>query len=112
MNLLDLMEGRALRDAGMARVIENQDDAWRRGYRTHAAAFLSRAQPGDTFTGEALRLYVAPLIGQPSHHNAWGAMAASHIRQWLKAGQIEMTGFERAKSAQAHARQYPLYSVR
>lgn len=49
--------------------------------RVYAAAEdLAVTCPGLVVTGEMLREALAPLIGAPHHHNAWGAAIASLVR--------------------------------
>jgi hypothetical protein len=41
---------------------------------------------------------------EPHHPNAWAAMASSMLRQWLRDGEIKITGKVRlAKTATRHA---------
>src|SRR5262245_42811082 len=102
--LLDLIEARARRDAGVHTVLANQDDEWRDAYRAAAAVFLRSRGPGDTFIGEDLRIFALETgIGAPRHPNAWGAMARAVLNEWHKAERIERCGWAPARAAASHA---------
>lgn len=55
------------------------------------------------FTNTNIRFWLTPLIGNPSHPNAWGAFIMKCIRAGLllDTGKISRTG--------AHARKQPVY---
>lgn len=58
------------------------------------------------FTGEELRQRITPLMGHPSHHNAWGSV----IRTAIKRGLIEGTGqYKKMTTVKSHARATAVY---
>jgi hypothetical protein len=112
--ILDYIEAAKARDAGMASVLENERAEWRTLYRGLADYFLNDRDPGCVFTGEDLRLEMVRLYAMPAPHhpNAWGAMAGSVIRDWLRCGLIEQDGMAHARSVATHAHRYVRYRVR
>lgn len=102
---------RQARDAGMKTVEANQTDAWREAYRTAAQRFIDDKRIGFEFIGEDIRLAVQPIIGDPTHHNAWGAMAGAALKRWQKDERIELVGVRRCSTTDSHARLSPLYRV-
>lgn len=72
-----------------------------------ARAEVPKCDLGD-FTGEELREWLVPRIGEPHHNNAHGALVA----QLVKGGIIERTGGFRAMTGEkAHARQTAVYRL-
>lgn len=112
--LLDLMEGRAARDAGIRLVLEHQDEEWKEAYRTAADAFLLELRPGDEFQGEDIRAWaIAGGLEQPRDPHAWSGMAGSVLTRWRKQGAIERTpGGGQAKAKKSHASWQQRYRVR
>lgn len=109
---LDLFAAKAKRDKAIRRVVRNQDETWKQLYRHHAVKFLESRIPIDLeFTGEDLRIYLEPIIGRPTHHNAWGGMASGVLRGWLRDKKITEGGMAHMKGARSHARRTPLYHV-
>jgi hypothetical protein len=99
-----MLTGKDLRDAGIEQVLLSEDH-WRDIYKRTLNAWFIRKPHGHRFTGETLRR-VARFTGMPDPHhvNAWSAMAASMIRQWLRDGEIIITGKIRlAKTPTRHA---------
>lgn len=89
------------RDAVLARVAQNSAP-W---IEQAVGAFRASAMP-DEFTGEMIRGVVEKAIGQPHHHNAWGALTMTLARRKL----IEATGaYTAMRSARSHARSTRLY---
>lgn len=91
-------EGIALKDAGVKKVLSN-NDAW-----ADAAFEVVKALPvGWTGTGEDIRNKVGAL---PSHPNAWGGL----INRALKADLIFPTGeYTAMKNKNSHGRRTPVY---
>lgn len=104
LDLFDLPRGRALRNAGMASVKDHAGEHWRELYRGAITRWFDRLETGHPFSSETLRTVArAAGVGEPHHYNAWSAMAGSHIRQWLRTGQVAITGEGQAQRPQAHA---------
>jgi hypothetical protein len=102
--------GEDLRDAGIEQVLLSEGH-WRDIYRRTLNAWFIRKPHGFIFTGESLRR-VGRFVGmpEPHHPNAWGAMASSMLRQWMRDGEIKLTGkFRLAKSPATHAHAYREY---
>jgi hypothetical protein len=90
----------ASRDAGIAQVLENQEQGWR-----DEARDIVRGMSGD-FTGEDIRLACESVGATPKHHNAWGGFIMSLVRGHV----IEPTGEYRAMRAKgSHARKTQVY---
>lgn len=105
-----MSDGEDGRDEGMALVLENTPEEWKRAYWALCVAWFVAQPVGSVFNGEALRLNAeAQGLEDPHHQNAWSAMAGSYLRSALKAGLIERHSLSKATSAQAHARNYPSY---
>lgn len=102
---------RSARNAGMKSVEDNQSKAWREAYRMAAQNFIDRKPLGSEFIGEDIRIAVQPIIGAPTHHNAWGAMAGSVLKRWQKDERIALVGVRRCTTTDSHARLSPLYRV-
>lgn len=95
---LDLLSsGPALRDAGVARVDANADEAWKQradAVIRHLAAVTFRT--GGHFCMEDVRRWVG---SEPHHFNAWGARVLAAKRHGL----IEVVGESTATRPEAHA---------
>jgi len=60
------------------------------------------------WTGEDIRLAIEEQIGKPHHHNAWGALISSAIRDKL----IIPTGkYVAMRTVKSHARKTPVYRI-
>lgn len=103
--------GADLRDAGIAQVLDNQDDDWIESAREWTRHFIATLPEGQYFTGEDVRLYAQDRAGKPKHHNAWGGVIGGAIREAVKDCRIELAGVTRAGQRSAHARLYPRYVV-
>lgn len=74
-----------------------------------ALVAVSDLRAGVDLTGEDIRLRVADRVGNPHHHNAWGAL----IKAAIKADLITPTGKHRAmQTVRSHARRTPVYYIR
>lgn len=105
------MYGIALRDEGMAKVVNAADDMWKALYKAHAVHFINARHIDETFLGEDVRRAIEPHIGKPHHPNAWGAMARAVIQRWIKDGFVAVDGMGHAKDAKSHASLLPRYRV-
>jgi hypothetical protein len=98
----------AERDAGIFNVTINNKEWMRQALlkcMEWRLAALRDARPSN-FLSEDLRNALAPIIGEPSHHNAWGALT----RVLADKNIIEPTGAHRPmKSRTSHARMTPSY---
>lgn len=71
-----------------------------------AMAALEGLELEGEFTGEDIRHMVVEIVGDPHHHNTWGAL----IKQAVERGIIEETGeFVQMQDKQSHARRSPVY---
>lgn len=107
-----MLEGAILRDEGIAKVLANQTDDWKDKARSSSRDFIFRLPVGASFTGEDVRLAAQTVAGQPIHHNAWGGIIGSAIKDALRIGFVELVGLAPARSKSAHARRYPQYRVK
>ena len=98
-DLLDLMQGRKLRDAGMTSVNANESELWKQAADD---VILELADSGKQFTADDVRSRVGD---PPHHHNAMGARFGT----WAKRGRIRIVGFTHMARPNAHARRTPLY---
>jgi hypothetical protein len=103
-NFPDPDEARNARDEGMDQVLGNEREKW----KLQATTIVSQQPPAVRvpFTGESLRLFVYPLIGQPHHRNVWGAM----FGKWIKEGRVIKNGDASwMKTKISHGRKTDLY---
>jgi|688.fasta_scaffold17039_6 hypothetical protein len=98
-----------MRDFGMQQVQQHQTTEWRVAYNDAITAWFESLPAGSEFIGEEMRQAVEPITGQPTHVNAWGAMAGSALRRWTKTERVALVGVRRATVTSSHARLYPLY---
>jgi hypothetical protein len=69
---------------------------------------ILREYPNEQATGEDLREFVRSKIGDPHHHNVYGAMIMSAVRK----GMLVNTGvYQNMKLKQSHARRNPVYQI-
>jgi len=99
----DLFSGKELRDAGIGRVLDHNED-WLELCMREAKRFIATR---DTFTGEDIRLHCQENVGYPRHHNAWGGLTNSLIKQHV----IRPTGHYRSmRDPSSHARSTVIYT--
>ena len=67
------------------------------------------AAPFGEFTGETLRTWLEKEVGHPHHHNAWGALINTAVRQKTI---IFVGRYEHMKGPKSHARKTPVYRKR
>jgi len=95
-----LFDSAVARDEALTRVGTNSQP-----WKDRALALVATV-PGEEFTGEDIRTHVVSRIGNPHHHNAWGALVMASIR----AGLIEDTGRRASMTLKrSHARRTPIY---
>ncbi len=90
----------ALRDQALDQVAENSQP-----WMERAIGFVSH-MPVHGMTGEEIRRIVSICIGEPHHHNAWGALISTAIKRkhfWPTGEYRKMT------SKKSHARRTPVY---
>jgi hypothetical protein len=86
------------RDAALKRVIKNTPEGWSRRYYAKA---LEQPALREPFSAEDFRLFITPVIGNPHHHNAWGA----HWRCLLELGWVVPScGWKHMEGPKSNAR--------
>jgi len=91
------------RDEALARVNENAGEWMERAVLT-----VATLDSGRLMTGEDIRCSIVGIVGEPHHHNAWGAMIKNALKQKL----IRPTGKWKAMQLpQSHARTSPVYRI-
>lgn len=96
----DLFTARSLRDEGITKVGEHNDD-WLEWCVSIVKNNFRRG------TGEDIRVYCQALRLEPKHPNAWGAL----INVLVKRGLIQKTGeYRQMKDKRSHARETAVYS--
>lgn len=99
----DMFGAKLARDEALKRINDNSGD-----WMTRAVVSVSLIETGTLMTGEDIRVRIVSIVGEPHHHNAWGAMIKNAITQKL----ILPTGKWRCmKLPQSHARSSPIYRV-
>jgi len=99
-------EGSAVteRDQALHRVATNSGS-----WMLDALIAICRISTDSEVTGEDIRLNILERVGMPHHHNAWGAL----IKSALKQGVLIPTGEYRAmKTRKSHARKTPVYRIK
>lgn len=92
---------KAARDAGMDTVEENAG-LW----MDAAFSVIHKLPSGWTGIFEDIRLLIRDAIGNPHHHNAYGALSNKVIRAHL----LEPTGsYRHMRTERSHARRTPVY---
>jgi hypothetical protein len=76
---------------------------------SYRALLIIPQMTGRRVTGEDIRLTVERIIGQPHHHNSWGAIIATAVRRGLL---IKTGHYTQMKTKKSHARVTPTYIVR
>ena len=97
----DLWAARRARDKALSLVDEPP-------YSDRALLIIPR-MTGRSVTGEDIRLTIERVIGQPHHHNTWGAIIATAVRRGLL---IKTGHYTQMKTKKSHARVTPTYMVR
>lgn len=98
MNLLDLMDGHALRDQGVASVDEAEPEDWKTRADRAIAELAARKEP---FSADDVR----ERCGDPVHPNAMGA----RLLFAAKRGMIERCGLMRSTRPSCHAHLNPAW---
>ena len=97
----NLFEARAARDKALETVEINAETWFER-----ALFVIYRMPQGTEATGEDVRLLVVEEIGQPHHHNTFGAL----ISQAARKGYLRKTGeYRQMRAKKSHARETPVY---
>ncbi len=102
--LFSLPTALELKDAGIARVTEN-NATW----METALGLLCGMDHDHEATGEDIRLWLsARMDDEPAHHNAYGALICHAVRR----GILTPTGaWVKMRTAKSHARRTPVYRV-
>lgn len=99
----DMFGAKLARDDALKRVEGNAGD-----WMEKALAAVTLLDSGRLMTGEDIRVAIVKDVGEPHHHNAWGAMIKNAIKQRL----IVPTGkWRHMKLPQSHARNSPIYRI-
>ena len=101
MDLFTAADAAAARDAALAQVESNNRD-----WMARAMDAFERLPAGMEMTGEILRKHISEAVGQPKHHNAWGAFTNALIRRGLLVPTGEYRPMTGAKS---NARKTPVH---
>lgn len=80
----------------------------RQEWKNAAAEIIDDLPPGYQITGEGVRSAVSAHIGEPHHHNSWGAVVNAAVRR----GTLVPTG-DHVPMAEpsSHARKTPVYTA-
>lgn len=92
-----------LRDEALERVLRNAGPWYPRAFGQAMSEISQRA--GQHKTGEQLRHLVYRVVGEPPHHNAWGAI----IRELCKVEVLQEIGSAHMQDRKSHSRRTPLY---
>jgi hypothetical protein len=117
MDAAQIEEGAALRDAGIASALANEDAEWRARYREAALACLlpggSLGQTSLYFSSEDVRKIVEMTggVGEPHHPNVWSAAFASLLRHLQRDYAVVESGSHRATMARARRRRIVIYRM-
>lgn len=97
-------EAERRRDAGLQQVTDNEPKSWMERAKDAVRDLNQRRE----WTGEDIRLFVTESIGEPHHHNIWGALTSWGIKQ----GILQRTGeWRKMVTPKSHARMTPVYRV-
>ena len=96
---------RMLRDEALERVRRRAGDWYSRAFMQSMSVIAHHS--GEVMTAEELRLLVYPHVGQPHHHNVWGAVirVLVEIEMLIEIGMAQMT------TPKSHARRTPVYRL-
>lgn len=100
--LFDKFKGKQLRDKGIERVSEHNND-WLARCIGEAIIFVASR---EDFTGEDIRFRCEAYVGSPKHPNAWGALTKSLVSRKI----IQPTGeYRTPRDKSSHARMIQVY---
>lgn len=98
----ELFDARKLREIGLDLVLEH-NPVWNNRYALTLPLLV-----GQRVTGERIRIALEPIIGTPTHYNAWGAATMHAIRR----DALRATGeTELMQLPKGHAHRTPVYVV-
>lgn len=94
------------RDNSLNVVLDNAGGEWQHRVREH----VKQMTPGIEVRGENIRTACENLGAKPHHHNAWGAM----IKTLVKEGYLEVIEgrFEAMQAKGSHARKTQVYRTK
>jgi hypothetical protein len=92
-----------LRDGGIDAVLLT-----RQGWKASVVTLVKRYLRGMEVTGEEIRLFVRPQVGNPSHPNAWGAVIYSMVCEGLL---VDTGRVHHCAIPSSHARRLPVWFV-
>lgn len=90
------------RDKAIEQVTFNSDDFIRSGL------MVLRSMKGQELTGEDVRLVLSEKGIVPHHHNAWGALIMSAVKQKIL---VSTNKLKTMKTPKSHARKTMVYVV-
>jgi hypothetical protein len=96
----ELFKGRAARDEGMERVLENTG-AWKR----RARLVYHSLDWDEPLTSEDINFAIIKRIGEPHKPHAWGALT----RWAIDNGLIKKVGLGQMRNVRSHAHNTPTY---
>ena len=99
----DMFSARRARDDAIESVTRNSAD-----WMQSALVAISKIQRGTEVIGEDIRIMIRDKVGDPHHHNAWGALIKSAIRNGLL---IQTDRFRQMKTTKSHARVSRIYRL-
>jgi hypothetical protein len=73
-----------------------------------AIGALADSRRGDLVTGEDIRLLLTPVVGDPHHHNTWGAAILMAIERGYL---LDTEKPVPMRTRRSHARKTPLYRL-
>jgi hypothetical protein len=95
--------GKQLRDDGMDAILATQQ-----GWKASVVTLVKRYLRGKEVTGEEIRLFVRPQVGNPGHPNAWGAVIYSMVSEGLL---VDTGRVHHCAIPSSHARRLPVWYV-
>ena len=93
------MNGENRRNAGIATVLDHEDEEFKKRYHRRV-----RAQKGE-FLFESIRLGMERDGWHPYHHNVWGALSSWYVKKGL----VTKVGERKSADPRAHARTQPVF---
>lgn len=98
--------GRALRDDGIQRALDNESEIWKAAFKGFYLSWIASKPKGFRFLFEEVRRAAALVIGNPHHSNVWGGIS----NYLVDSGTVVVVQLhQQAKSLKSHAHKYQLY---
>jgi hypothetical protein len=105
-----IQTGRHLRDEGMARALQSEEQ-WKADYNRLLQRWFASRPDGFKFTGETLGIAARALgLEEPHSHKCWGSAASRIEFGWRREGKMRDTGrLVAAKNPKTRAHKIPEY---